>query len=139
MSFNNDFDPLHSQRDAADFIRTMGHLRNQDAQRKLLEEQVRLQKEALELEKKKLEQEQEKLKQEREKLEQQKRESSRSVPRNTEPEPQQTPEGFDWLYDQIAIKNEPDPYRKMQMLREYEAKHGKIEPRERIRLGIPGY
>lgn len=47
-----DFNPLGSQRDAADFMRTMAHLNNQDKQNALSAEQVRLQREANELEKK---------------------------------------------------------------------------------------
>jgi len=59
---DNDFNPLQSQRDAADFIRTLGHLNNQQRQNALLEEQVRLQREANELKKKELAIEMEKIK-----------------------------------------------------------------------------
>jgi len=58
----HDFNPLESQRDAADFMRTLGHLNNQQRQNALLEEQVRLQREANELKKKELAMEQERMK-----------------------------------------------------------------------------
>jgi len=49
-----DFNPLTSQRDAADFVRTLSHINNQQKQNALLEEQVRLQREANELKKREL-------------------------------------------------------------------------------------
>ena len=42
MAFQQNFNPLGNQRDAIDFVRTMGHLNNQERQNKLLEEQNRL-------------------------------------------------------------------------------------------------
>jgi len=59
------FNPLNSQRDAIDFVKTMSHLNNQEKQNALLAEQVRLQREANELKKKELEQQKSQRKQHR--------------------------------------------------------------------------
>jgi len=45
-NMDQNFNPLESQRDAIDFVRTMAHLNNQEKQNTLLEEQNRLRREA---------------------------------------------------------------------------------------------
>jgi hypothetical protein len=149
------YNPLTNQRDAVDFMRTLGHLNNQDAQRKLTEEQIRLQqeqlrmqRETLELEKQKLAQEQEKIKLEREQLARQQRGQQLVSPT---PFQQPTSPSFPddstlgqtsfgkRMNDFAAIRNEPNQARKQRMLSAFEAKYGVVSNRDKSTLGLTGY
>lgn len=50
-----------------------------------------------------------------------------------------SPELFGWFYELSAIRDEPNLYRKLTMLKDYEAKHGVLSPQQRARLGISSH
>ena len=50
-----------------------------------------------------------------------------------------TPTTRDWLKDLQAIRNEPDPQRKLQMVYWYERHHGPLDWATKHGFGVPGF